>query len=184
MAFFDLRSTGGTNIMTTFRFEMEVATDSANTTVGLDDKLTAYITQCDLPTSTGEALEWSLPGGMVNYQAGKRKTKPINVEFVVCAEQTNSWYKTLRMWEKATYNLNDGTNAGKAHYCTDGISIRLKAENGTTKYRFHLLRAQVTDIDMKQINSEDSALLKAGCTIVYDNYEIYDGNNKLLANDY
>ena len=49
MAFFDLRSTGGTNIQTAFRFEMEVATDSSNTTLGLDDKLTAYITDCDLP---------------------------------------------------------------------------------------------------------------------------------------
>ena len=180
MAFFDLRSTGGTNIMTTFRFEMEVATDSANSRLGLDDKLTAYITTCDLPTSTEETITWRMPGGMANYQAGMRSTKPINVEFVVCSEYVNSWYRVLRKWEAATYNLNTGNNAGKASYCTDAISIRLKSENGQTKYRYHLLRAQVADIDTKSVNSEANELLKVSCTIVYDNYEVYDGNNRLI----
>ena len=180
MAFFDLRSTGGTNIMTTFRFELEVATDTANSTLGLDDKLTAYITSCDLPHSSEEAIPWSMPGGMKNYQAGMRKTEPINVEFVVCSEYMNSWYRVLRRWEAATYNLNDGTNKGKSLYCTDAISLRLKAEGGVTKYRFHLLRAQVGNIDFKQVNSETNELMKVSCQIIYDNYEVYDGNNKLI----
>ena len=180
MAFFDLRTTGGTNIQTKFRFEMEVATDSANTTVGLDDKLTAYITRCTLPTSETTPLEWAMPGGMVNYQANRRKTKPIDAEFVVCSESINSWYRVLKKWEQGTYNLNTGNNAGKQLYCTDGISIRLKAENGETKYRFHLLRAQVANIDTQEVSSEAEELLKVACTFYYDNYEIYDGNNRLI----
>ncbi len=182
MAFFDLRTTGGTNIHTKFRFELEVATDTANSVIGLDDALTAYITRCTLPTSETTALEWAMPGGMVNYQAGRRKTKPIDLEFVVCSEAKSSWYRVLRKWEKATYDLNTGANAGKANYCTDGISIRLKGENQTTKYRFHLLRAQVTNIDTQEISSEGDELLKVGCTIVYDNYEIYNGNNQPIEN--
>ena len=180
MAFFDLRSTGGSNIMTTFRFEMEVATDSANSTLGLDDKLTAYITTCELPTSNGETIPWKMPGGMTNNQAGMRNTKPINVEFVVASEYTNSWYRVLKKWEAATYNLNDGSNKGKALYCTDAISIRLKGEDQITKYRFHLLRAQVSDLNFNSVNSEANELLKVSCTLTYDNYEVYDGESSLV----
>ena len=180
MALFDLRSTGGTNIHTAFRFEMEVATGTANSTLGLDDTLTAYITSCDLPCSEEDIITWRMPGGMANYQAGMRSTKPINCEFVVCSEYINSWYRVLRKWENATYNLNDGTNKGKALYCTDAISIRVKAENDQTKYRFHLLRAQVAGLDFKQVNSESNEMLRVSCTIYYDNYEVYNGNNQLI----
>ena len=177
MAFFDLRSTGGTNIHTAFRFEMEVATDTANSTLGLDDKLTAYITSSDLPCSEEDIITWRMPGGMANYQAGMRSTKPINVTFVVCSEYINSWYRVLRKWEEATYNLNDGSNKGKAQYCTDAISIRIKGEDQITKYRFHLLRAQVGALDFKQVNSESNEMLRVSCTIHYDNYEVYNGQN-------
>lgn len=180
MAFFDLRSTGGTNIQTTFRFELEVATDASNTTLGLSDDMTAYITRCELPTSETEALSWYMPGGMANYQAGQRKTKPINLDFVVCSEAKNSWYRILKRWQNATFNLNDGTNKGKALYASDALSIRVKGEDGITKFRFHLLRAQMGSIDMKEVNSESSELLKVSCTIIYDNFEIYNGNNQLI----
>ena len=32
-------------------------------------------------------------------------------------------YKLLEKWSHATYDLNTGTNIGKANYCTDGIYI-------------------------------------------------------------
>ena len=43
MSNFKLRETGGTNIQTTFRFEIAIAPDPNNTALGLTDTITAYI---------------------------------------------------------------------------------------------------------------------------------------------
>jgi len=178
MTNFTLAQTGGTDIQTTFRFELDVVTDSA---LGIADSITAYIQSTDLPSATGEPIIWSLPGGMKNHQAGKRTIKPINMEFVTSTDSTSSWYTTLEKWGAATYNLNTGTNKGKQNYCTDGITIKLKGEDNVIKYQFRLLRAQPTEVNYQTVNSEGNELLKVSCTLVYDNYELYDGNGVLLT---
>ena len=66
----------------------------------------------------------------------------------------------LEKWAHATYDLNRGTNIGKANYCTSGISIRLKGEDDSIKYNFRLLRAQVTDCDYGAVSSESNDLIK------------------------
>ena len=98
MTNFKLRETGGKDIQTSFRFELEVADDASNSLLGLGAPITAYITSTDLPSASGEAIIWSLPGGMKNHQAGKRTIKPINMEFVTSSNQTGSWYKVLERW--------------------------------------------------------------------------------------
>ena len=81
----------------------------------------------------------------------------------------------------ATYNLNTGTNKGKLNYCTDGITIKLKGEDDSVKYMFRLLRAQPTEINYGTVSSEGNDLLKVTCTLVYDNFEVTDGNNVILS---
>jgi hypothetical protein len=182
MAYYNLNQTGGTNIHTDFRFELEVVDDTNNSKLGLNDKITAFITKCDVPSAPGNGIPWYMPGGMRNWQAGKRQTKDINLEFVVSSDLSQSWYRTLEKWGDACYDLNTGNNAGKAGYSTDAISIRIKGEDGKTRYRFRLLRAQITKQEYGELNSEGETgnLIKVKCTIIYDNYEIYDGNNTLI----
>ena len=81
MAYYNLNQKGGTNIHTDFRFELEVITDTNNSRLGLNDKLTAFITKCDVPCAPGHAIPWYMPGGMRNWQAGKRQTKDIELVF-------------------------------------------------------------------------------------------------------
>lgn len=180
MAYYDLNQTGGTNIHTDFRFELEVITDTNNTALGLNDKLTAFITQCDLPCAPGSGIAWYMPGGMRNWQAGKRETKDVNLTFVVCSDVKQSWIRTLQKWGRACYDLNTGNNEGKAGYSVDSITIRVKGEDGITRYLFRMLRAQVTDVNYGTLNSEGNGLLNVTCTIIYDNYEIYDSGNTLI----
>ena len=183
MAYYNLDATGKTNIHTDFRFELEVISDENNTVLGLNDKLTAFITQCELPCAPGEGIAWFMPGGMRNWQAGKRLTKDINLTFVVCSDKKQSWIRTLQKWGNACYDLNTGNNRGKAGYSVDAITIRVKGEDGITRYWFRLKRAQVTQVDYGTMNSEGNDLLRVSCTIIYDNYEIYDGNNDYIESD-
>lgn len=177
MTNFKLSQTGGTDIQVSFRFELDV---QPNASLGLTDSITAFITSTDLPSATGEPIIWSLPGGMKNHQAGKRTIKPINMEFVTSTDSTSSWYTTLEKWGRATYNLNDGTNAGKQNYSYDYLTIKLKGEDDSIKYQFRLLKAQPTDVNYSTVNSEGNDLLKVTCTLVYDNYELRDGAGILL----
>ena len=180
MAYYNLNQTGGTNIHTDFRFELEVVTDVNNSRLGLNDKLTAFITKRDVPCAPGKAIAWFMPGGMRNWQAGPRRTKDISLNFVVSSDLSQSWMRTLEKWGDACYDLNTGNNAGKAGYSSDAISIRIKGEDGHTRYRFRLLRAQIIEMDYGALDSEGEKLLSVSCKIAYDNYEIYDGNNVLI----
>lgn len=177
MANFRLDQTGMKDLQTTFRFGIYLRPDASATALGLTEAVTGYIISCDLPAAPGEPITWHLPGGMKNYQAGKRTTRPISLTFVVSSNAADgSIYKLLEKWSKATYNLNDGTNIGKAKYCTDAIHILVKGEDDNVKYTFHLIRAQVTDCQYGQVNSESNDLIKVSCTIYYDNYAVYKGD--------
>ena len=174
---YKLSETGGTDILTTFRFEIHIAADPANSVLGLAEDVTGYIQRCDLPAAPGDPITWHLPGGMKNFQAGKRTVKQISTEFVVpTAAGSGSIYSLLEKWANATYSLDKGTNAGKRNYCTDAISIYCKGEDDAIKYEFHLLRAQVTDISYGTVSSESNDLIKVSASFIYDNYEVLDGN--------
>ncbi len=178
MSNFNLAETGQTDILTTFRFEIHIVDYTSNPIIGLDNHVVGYMQDCALPTAPGEPITWHLPGGMKNYQAGKRSVQPIRVSFVVDSnpDKPNA-YKMLEKWSHATYDLNDGTNRGKANYCTDGIFIQVKGEDNTVKYTFHLLRAQITSVDFGNLASEQNALIKVTANITYDNYELFKGDS-------
>ena len=177
MANYTLNQTGGTDIQTTFRFEIYIAADAANSALGLTEDVTGYIQNCDLPAAPGDPITWHLPGGMKNFQAGKRTVQPISMTFVVPTTAGNgSIYTLLEKWAKATYDLNKGTNIGKARYCTSGIYIKVKGEDDSVKYSFRLLRAQVTSCNYGSLSSEANDLIKVQCSFIYDNYEVKDGN--------
>lgn len=179
MANYSLEQSGQTDIQTTFRFEIYIdATDDANRKLGLTEDVTGYIQNCDLPAAPGEPITWHLPGGMKNYQAGKRTTRPISMTFTVPTTAGNgSIYRLLEKWAKATYDLNKGTNIGKANYCTSGIYIYIKGEDDEVKYTFRLIRAQVTDCNYGSLSSESNDLIKVTCQFHYDNYEVKQGKN-------
>ena len=178
MGSYSLEATGKTDLQTTFRFEIYIRADAANATLGLTEDVTGYIQNCDLPVAPGEPITWHLPGGMKNFQAGKRTVQPISMTFVVPTTAGNgSIYRLLEKWAEATYDLNKGTNKGKANYCTDGIYIYVKGEDDTVKYTFHLLRAQVTNCNYGSLSSESNDLIKVNCTFQYDNYEAKKGKN-------
>jgi hypothetical protein len=171
-----LNETSRTDLQTTFRFEVGIEADAANAALGLTENVTGYIQQSDLPSAPGEPITWHLPGGMKNYQAGKRTVSPISMIFVVPTTAGNgSIYKLLEKWAYATYDLDKGTNVGKRNYCTDGIYIYLKGEDDQYKYTFRLLRAQVTNCNYGTVSSEANDLIKVQCTFIYDNYEVYEG---------
>ena len=176
MSTYTLAQTGGTDIQTSFRFEVYIAADAANARLGLTEDVTGYIQNCDLPVAPGSPIIWHLPGGMKNYQAGKRTITPVSMTFVVPTTAGNgSIYTLLEKWSKATYDLNRGTNYGKANYCTSGIYIKVKGEDDSLKYVFRLLRAQVTECNYGTLSSESNELIKVTCRFVYDNYEVRDG---------
>ena len=181
MSNYSLSQTYYTDIQTTFRFEIHIAADAANTQLGLTEDVTGYIQRCDLPAAPGDPIVWHLPGGMKNHQAGKRTVRPISMEFVIPTTAGNgSIYRLLEKWAHATYNLDKGTNIGKRNYCTDGISIILKGEDDVAKYKFRLRRAQVTDCNYGTVSSESNDLIKVNCNFIYDNYELTDGNGIVL----
>lgn len=178
---YKLSETGGIDIQTTFRFYIHIAADSASSLLGLTEAVTCYIQRSDLPVAPGDPITWHLPGGMKNFQAGKRTVRPISMEFVVPTTAGNgSIYTLLEKWAKATYDLDKGTNAGKARYCTDAISIYLKGEDDVVKYEFHLLRAQVTDCQYGTVSSESNDLIRVSAGFIYDNYEVLDGTGRRL----
>lgn len=180
MGNYSLDATKNTDIQTTFRFELHI-NSAADTALGLSEDVTGYIQNCDLPAAPGEPITWHLPGGMKNYQAGKRSTRPISMTFTVPTTAGNgSIYKLLERWAQATYDLNKGTNIGKKNYCTDAISIYVKGEDDTVKYKFRLLRAQVTDCNYGSLASESNDLIKVTCTMYYDNYIVEDSNGNEL----
>ena len=171
-----LEETYYTDIQTTFRFEIEIKADAANSRLGLTEDVTGYIQTCDLPAAPGSPITWHLPGGMQNYQAGKRTVTPVNMSFTVPTTAGNgSIYRLLEKWAHATYDLNKGTNIGKKNYCTDGIYIYVKGEDDEVKYSFRLRRAQVTSCNYGSLSSEGNELIKVNCTFQYDNYEVRKG---------
>ena len=175
-----LSQTYQTDIQTTFRFEIHIDATS-DPQLGLAEDVTGYIQRSDLPAAPGDPIIWHLPGGMKNHQAGKRTVRPISMEFVVpTTAGKGSIYRLLEKWAHATYDLDRGTNIGKARYCTDAITIALKGEDDAYKYKFRLRRAQVTDCTYGQVSSESNDLIKVSCTFVYDNYELTDGNGNRL----
>jgi hypothetical protein len=181
MANYNLDQTGQTDIQTTFRFMIHIAADAANSRLGLREDVTGYIQRCDLPAAPGDPITWHLPGGMKNFQAGKRTVRQISMEFVVPTTAGNgSIYTLLEKWAKATYDLNKGTNIGKRNYCTDGISIYLKGEDDSIKYEFRLKRAQVTNCNYGTVSSESNDLIRVSCEFIYDNYEVRDGAGIIL----
>ena len=183
MSTYRLSDTFKTDIQTTFRFEIEIAADPANTALGLTEDVTGYIQNCDLPVAPGDPLIWHLPGGMKNHQAGKRTVQPISLTFVVPTTAGNgSIYKLLEVWSHATYDLDRGTNIGKANYCTDGIYINLKGEDDQVKYSFHPMRSQVTNCNYGSVSSESNDLIKVSCTLIYDTYEILNGSGVNVRN--
>lgn len=178
MSNYSLDQTAKTDIQTTFRFDIYIAADEANAALGLTEDVTGYIQNCDLPVAPGDPITWHLPGGMKNFQAGKRTVQPISMTFVVPTTAGNgSIYRLLEKWADATYNLNRGTNVGKRNYCTSGIYIYLKGEDNDVKYTFRLLRAQVTNCNYGAASSESNDLIKVNCTFIYDNYEVRKGKN-------
>ena len=180
MSNYSLDYTKDIDLQTTFRFEIHI-NSGADTALGLAEDVTGFIQNCDLPAAPGEPITWHLPGGMKNYQAGKRTTRPISLTFTVpTTAGKGSIYRLLERWAQATYDLNKGTNIGKKNYCTDAISIRIKGEDDVVKYEFFLKRAQVTDCNYGSLASETNDLIKVTCTIYYDNYEVQDGSGKVL----
>ena len=184
MANFNLDQTGQTDLQTSFRFFIHIAADNASQVLGLTEDVTGFIQSCDLPAAPGDPITWHLPGGMKNFQAGKRTVRQISMTFVVPTTAGHgSIYTLLERWAKATYDLNRGTNAGKRNYCTDGISIWLKGEDDVVKYIFRLKRAQVTDCNYGTTSSEANDLIKVNCSFIYDNYEVRDGAGVLLRGE-
>ena len=181
MGNFRLEQSGIIDIQTTFRFEIFIEADTANQALGLTNDVSGYIQNCDLPAAPGDPITWHLPGGMKNYQAGKRTIRPISMTFVVPSKAGNgSIYRLLEKWAQATYDLDKGTNIGKEKYCTSGIYIFVKGEDDTVKYTFRLLRAQVTDCNYGSLGSETNDLIKVSCNFVYDNYELREGKKGAL----
>ena len=170
---FTLDQTAAIDLQTTFRFEIHINAKSAPH-LGLTEDVVGYIQNTDLPAAPGDPITWHLPGGMKNFQAGKRTVQPISMTFVVASKANNgSIYKMLEKWAHATYDLNEGTNIGKANYCSDAIEIWLKSENNTVSYKFQLLRAQVTQCNYGSLSSEANDLIKVNCTFIYDNYAVF-----------
>lgn len=182
MANYNLSQTYYTDIQTTFRFEIHIDS-SSDPQLGLAEDVTGYIQRCTLPTAPGNPIIWHLPGGMKNHQAGKRTVEPVDMTFVVpTTAGKGSIYRLLERWAHATYDLDKGTNIGKGRYCTDAITIMLKGEDDSYKYKFRLRRAQVTRCNYGEVDSESEALIKVNCTMVYDNYELTDGTGNRLFN--
>lgn len=187
MARFKLSDTAQTDIQTTFRYEVVILTnDEAAQINGIQDSIVGYALSAELPCAPGEPIAWYMPMGMRNWQAGKRQTKEISLSFVVPtndALQRKSIYYMLETWGNSTYNLNRGTNIGKANYCTDSIYIRLRTERDAIAYSFQLLRAQPTSVNYGNLSSEGNELVQVDATFVYDNYKCYDGSGALLLTD-
>ena len=184
MARFKLSDTARTDIAVNFRYEIVILLNDEGAVLNkLQDSIVGYATQAELPCAPGEPIEWYMPMGMRNHQAGKRKTKPIQLEFVVPtndALQRRSTFYMLETWGNNCYNLNRGTNISKSRYCTDGIFIRLRTELDGIAYSFQLLRAQPTDINYGTMNSEGNELVKVSMTLVYDNYKVFGGSDGTL----
>lgn len=188
MARFKLSDTAKIDIQTTFRYEVVIVTkhEEAVKLNKLQDSIVGYALSAELPCAPGDPIAWFMPMGMRNWQAGKRLTKEISLEFVVPtndAHQRKSIYYMLENWSNNTYNLNRGTNIGKANYCTDAIYIRLRNEKDDIAYSFQLLRAQPTTVNYGSLNSEGNELVKVQMTLVYDNYKIFDATGNPLNVD-
>lgn len=187
MARFKLSDTAKTDIQTTFRYEVVILTnDEAAKLNKIQDSIVGYALSAELPCAPGDPIAWFMPMGMRNWQAGKRLTKEISLEFVVPtndALQRKSIYYMLETWANNCYNLNRGVNAGKANYCTDSIYIRLRTERDAIAYSFQLLRAQPTTVNYGSLSSEGNELVKVQMTLVYDNYKVFGGDGTLLLED-
>ena len=187
MARFKLSDTAKTDIQTTFRYEVVILTnDEAAKLNKIQDSIVGYALSAELPCAPMDPIGWFMPMGMRNWQAGKRLTKELSLEFVVPtndALQRKSIYYMLENWSNNTYNLNRGTNVGKANYCTDSIYIRLRTETDAIAYSFQLLRAQPTSVNYGALSSEGNELVKVQMTLVYDNYKVFDSTGNLLNDD-
>ena len=178
MANFNLNETGGTDILTTFRYKIEIVESLVNSS-GLNNKIVGYSQSCELPSASGSPIPWNLPGGMINYQAGKRTIKPISLSFTVNTEAgSHSAFSTFEKWAHSTYDLNTGANKGKKNYCTDSIKIQLLGEDNRVKYTFQLLRAQISDVAFGSVSGESNNLVNVSCNVVYDNYKVFKGDTQ------
>ena len=169
MANFDLKRAGNLALQTVFRYE--IVFPSTSSELGISDDITGYCKSAALPRANGEPITWNLPMGPKSYQAGKRTVQPIALEFVVPAGNTINAYSMFENWCGSTFNLNDGTNKGKAKYSVDGIIIKLKDEQGIDRHKFTLYKAQPTEVDYKSVNSEGNEVLDFSITLIYDNYK-------------
>lgn len=187
MARLKLSDTAQTDVAVNFRYEVVIlVNDEAAKLNHIQDTIVGYASQAEIPCAPGNAIEWYMPMGMRNHQAGKRKTKPVTWEFVVPttdALQRQSIYYMLENWGNNCYNLNRGTNVGKANYCTDGLFLRQRTERDGIAYSWQLLRAQPTDLNYGTMNSEGEEIVKVSVTLVYDNYKLFAGDGTLLNDD-
>lgn len=187
MARYKLSDTYQTDIAVNFRFEVVIlVNDEAAKVNHIQDSIVGYATSAEIPCAPMDPIEWALPMGMINHQAGKRKTKEVRWEFVVPttdALQKQSIYYMLENWQNSLYSLNRGTNRGKALYCTDGLFLRLRTELDGIAYSWQLLRAMPTQVDFGSVNAEGNELVKVGVTFIYDNYKTFAGDGTLLLED-
>lgn len=187
MARYKLSDTYQTDVAVNFRYEVVIlVNDEAAQLNHIQDSIVGYASSAEIPCAPMEPIEWYMPMGMLNHQAGKRKTKEVRWEFVVPttdALQRKSIYYMLENWSNNLYNLNRGTNVGKANYCTDGLFLRLRTERDGIAYSWQLLRAMPTDVDYGSMNSEGNEIVKVSATFVYDNYKCFAGDGTLLNTD-
>ena len=76
MARYKLSDTFNTDIAVNFRYEIVILTNDEGSRInGVQDAIVGYATQAELPCAPGEAIEWYMPMGMRNHQAGKQHDK-------------------------------------------------------------------------------------------------------------
>jgi len=177
MARFSLTGVGNKDLQTTYRYELTLP---ASATLGLDDSITCFCTSVELPGAEGESIVAHYPMGRKGHQAGKSTTKPISLEFYLTTGGGYDAISLVEKWNNATYDLDQGTNIGKARYSIDNIRIRLIGERNKITKSWVLLRAQITGVDRGTVSAESTELMKVKMTLVYDDYKVYDGNGNQI----
>ena len=172
MAEFNLISSGNVNIQTTFRYQLTLPAGAANG--ALNDNLSVYCTQAQLPKAMQNAIDWHAPMGVVSHQAGKRPIEPIMLEFVVpeATDISSDIYRMLSVWCNSTFDLTTGFNIGKANYSVDNLQIALQNGQGEAVHTFSVFRAFPTTVEYGTVSSEGTELLKVSMTLTYDYFKL------------